>query len=299
MGCHKVYSVSVVIPCFNEERHIGACIDSVRRQEYGMEFEIIAVDNGSTDNTVRIIEGKNIALVSAARRGPAPAKNRGIERARGEILVFLDADCVAADGWLDRMIAPFEDSSIGCVAGELVALKPETELENFLIRKEHLSQSVNVSHPFLPYAATANAAYRREIFQLAGLFDEDLFAGEDADMSWRMQLQTNYKLAFNAEAVAYHPQEKTLRDLFRQKVRHASGSVALYKKFRKDWPQPHVSIKVRYWEYCSLARRLMSFFRNYLNNRKCLDDKDYITVLEAGSKLGLIKGSIINRVWYF
>lgn len=289
--------VSIVIPCLNEEKNIGQCIDSIKQQNWE-QYEIIAIDNGSIDDTIRIIKEHGIILGKAKRKGPAAAKNKGIEKAKGDIIIFIDADCVAHPAWLVNMIKLFEDHSIGCVAGEIVGFEPRTELERFLIKKGHLSQFKNVNHSFLPYAATANVAYRRDVFDRAGLFDEDLFTGEDADMSWRMQLKADYKLTYSPQAIVYHLREVTLKGLFRQKLRHADGAVALYKKYKNLWSKQNIPLKMKYWEYRSILKRLMRIGMKCLLTKNYLNDVDYNTILEAGWKAGLIKGSIRYRVWY-
>ena len=292
--------VSIIIPCLNEAENIEKCIDSIKGQHYDGEYEIIAVDNGSKDNTLRIIKDKGVILERAKKKGPSAAKNKGIERAKGNIVVFLDADCIAHPDWLNNMIGPFRNNSnIGCVAGEITAYEPQTKIEQFLSKRRHLSQSVNVNHSFLPYAATANSAYRKEVFEVIGLFDENLLIGEDADMSWRMQLQTDYKLNYIPEAVVYHPHETSLKALFKQKKRHAYGAVALYKKYKQFWPEQNRSLKKIYWEYHSITKRLLKFSKDYLlGSCKNHNEPHFQTILEAGWKLGLITGSLRYRVWY-
>lgn len=296
--------VSIVIPCFNEEKYIGQCIDSIRNQHYDSGFEVIAVDNSSTDDTVRIIIDKGAILENAKKRGPAAAKNKGIEKAKGDIIVFIDADCVAHPDWLKRIVEPFQNLTTGCVAGEIIPNDPKTMIEKFLCSKKHLFQSVNISHPFLPFAATANAAYKREIFEKNGFFDENLFIGEDADMSWRMQLFTNYKLTYIPDATVFHPHESRPKELFRQKRRHAYGSVMLYKKYKRYRKGELKSLKQTYWEYRSLIHRGLKLF--FYKFRKNLGLKDigfapvneYQLILEIAWKVGLIQGSLRHRVWY-
>lgn len=291
---------SIIIPCFNEENNIGPCIDSIRAQDFSKNgYEIIAVDNGSIDDTVRIIREKRVKLGNAEKKGPAAAKNRGIEIAKGEIIVFLDADCIAGKDWLKNLIKPFENSGVGCVAGEIQGFEPNTHLERFLNMRKHLSQSSNVRHPFLPYAATANAAYRREVFDRVGRFDENLIIGEDADFSWKMQIKTQLELYYNPDAVVFHPQETTIKGLFSQKKRHAYGTVALYKKYRKLWKREKRPIRNIYWEYYSIIRRLFKMLRDYIMKRPVTSEDIYMqAILEAGWKLGLLKGSIAKKVWY-
>lgn len=294
--------VSVIIPCFNEEEYIGRCIDSIKAQRYRGEYEIIAVDNGSTDHTVRIIMDKGIRLERAKKRGPAPAKNEGIKNAKGDLIVFIDGDCIAAEDWLNKMVSRFKDPGIGCVSGEIMSVENKnlSALEHFLIKKDHLSQKQHIEHPFLPYAAAANVAYRKQVIDKIGLFDERLFSGEDADFSWRMQLITDYKIAYVPGAMVYHPYETSLKNLFKQKRRHAYGSVMTYKKYKKYRQNEVKSLKQIYWEYHSIIRRWYKLFLYKLKKRK-QDSRTvdhYQLILETASKVGLIQGSIMHRVWY-
>lgn len=291
---------SIIIPCFNEENNIGLCIDSIRAQDFSKNgYEIIAVDNGSKDKTLDVIMKRDVSYTVAKRRGAASAKNRGIEIAKGNIIVFLDADCIAQKDWLENLIRPFNDSYVGCVAGEIGSHEPYTNIEHFLNTRGHLSQSSNVKHSFLPYAATANAAYRREVFDRVGLFDENLIIGEDADLSWRMQLKTRFELRYSPGAIVFHPQETTLKGLFSQKKRHAYGTVALYKKYQKLWKRQKRPIHQIYWEYYSIISRLLKMFRDYVMRKRIATEDTYMqAILEAGWKLGLIKGSIAKRVWF-
>lgn len=297
---NKDYSfISIVIPCFNETEHIGKCIESIRNQQFDGDYEIIAVDNGSTDDTIGIITNKKVILEHSKLKRPAAARNKGIKKAKGEIIIFIDADCIARTDWLKNIILPFVNNDIGCVAGEIIPYKPRTRIEQFLCEKKHLSQSVNVNHNFLPYAATANAAYRRDVFEKVGFFDESLIVGEDADLSWRMQLYTKYKVSYTSVAVVNHPYETRLNSLLQQTIKHAEGAVDLYKKYKQFWPKKHTSLKQIYWEYYIFIKKLLKLTKHYLlNKEKDLDDIHLQTILEAGWKLGLIKGSIRNRIWY-
>jgi len=294
-------AISIVIPCFNEAENIGKCIDSIRRQQYNGEFEIIAVDNGSTDDTAKIIKNKGIILKYAERKGPAPAKNEGIKKAKGNIIAFIDGDCIATKDWLKNIVSGFENSDVGCVAGSIKAMEDDnlSPLERFLIKKGHLSQAQHIENSFLPFAATANAAYRKEVFDKIGLFDQELLIGEDADLSWRMQLFTNYKLRYVPDAAVFHPYESRPNELFRQKRRHAYGSVMLYKKYKKYRQEEEKSLKQIYWEYMSIARRWVKLliYKLQRNTGTCAIN-EYQLILETAQKVGLIQGSLRHRVWY-
>ena len=88
---------SVIVPACNEEKRIAECLQSLLCQETGKSFEVILADDGSADSTIEIAKslGKNVRILKQRHRGPAAARNLGARNAKGDVLVFVDADCVA------------------------------------------------------------------------------------------------------------------------------------------------------------------------------------------------------------
>ncbi len=294
--------VSIVAPAYNEGENIRACINSLKAQDFPKErFEIIIVDNNSTDNTLEIIKNLDVIYTIEHRKGRGEARNAGIMMAKGDIIALIDSDCVAEKNWLNYIVSAFADPNVGCVAGEIVAVENENSsmLEQYLIRKGHLSQKEHTEHPFLPYAATANAAYRREVFNKIGLFAEKMSSEEDADLSWRMQLSTDYRVAYVPEAVVFHPYEASSKELFKQKRRHAYSGVNLYKIYKNYRRGEVKSLKKLYWEYQSILRRWVKLLRYKLEkNPGACPINEYQLILETAQKVGLIQGSLRHRVWY-
>ena len=100
-------SVSVVIPAYNEEKYLPLCLESMKKQDYAAQYEVIVVDNTSTDNTAKIALDWGAKVVYESKRSPACARQKGVEAATGEIIVFIDADTQAPTCWLSTIVSRF------------------------------------------------------------------------------------------------------------------------------------------------------------------------------------------------
>ena len=99
--------VSVVIPAYNEEQYLPLCLESIGKQDYAGEYEVIVVDNASTDNTAKIALDWGAKVVYESKRSPACARQKGAEVATGEIIAFIDADTQAPAHWLSTIVSRF------------------------------------------------------------------------------------------------------------------------------------------------------------------------------------------------
>lgn len=225
--------ISVIVPVLNEESHIKKCIDSLVNQEF-LNYEIIIIDNGSKDNTMNLIKKyENVILLSENRKGSYIARNRGINLAKGEIIAFTDADCIVHKNWLKELYKGFSNVNIGCVVGSIVPYQGKNIVEIYSRNKDILSQKTTLDTKFLPYGQTANVAFKKDVFNIIGMFDEIQIYGGDADIAWRMQLNTDYKLIYNDDAIIQHRHRTTFKGLFKQQFRYGFGRMMLYKKYDK------------------------------------------------------------------
>lgn len=223
-------AVSVVIPVYNGAETIGACIESLLNQSYPKNaFEIIVVENGSTDQTVGIVQRYPVRLFHSPQRGPAAARNLGISHSSGEIVAFTDADCIAERHWLEELVKPYEQPEIGGVGGSILAYQhPERDIvERFSEEHSPLINFISGDAEFLPHLYTANASYCRSLLTRVNGFNAGLITAEDVDLSWRIQLQTGAKLAYRQEAIIYHHHRSTRAGLARQYRQYGFGEILL------------------------------------------------------------------------
>jgi len=156
-------TVSIIIRARNEERWIGSCLKSVFEQEY-KEFEVILVDNHSTDGTVSKVLRWSVRVVSVDEYLPGKSLNEGIKNSSGSILVFLSAHCVPTNKtWLNNLIAPLEDETVAGVYGRQEPLNftsPEDKRD--LLIAFGLDKKRQRRDPFFH---NANSAMRRMIWE--------------------------------------------------------------------------------------------------------------------------------------
>jgi glycosyltransferase involved in cell wall biosynthesis len=234
---------SIIVPVHNMFDTIGPCIESLVSQNYEKnKFEIIVVDNMSTDSTRDIVKKYPVTLLDeTVYQSSYAARNTGIKNARGKCLAFTDADCVADPNWLIEIAKRLNDTEIGCFAGEIYSYPPTTLTERFSENIGLLRQKGPVSGwHFKPYAQTANAVYRAEVFEKIGYFHPSMKSGGDADIAWRMQEKTDYKLLFVPEAKIYHKHRVDASELYKQFRRYGTGKLS-WKTFHNAFKLPHVA----------------------------------------------------------
>ncbi|MEA5532763.1 glycosyltransferase [Crocosphaera sp. XPORK-15E] len=250
-------NVSVIIPIYNGEEDLPNLIDCLRSQTYPKDqVEYLLVNNNSSDQTSQILEkaaadaqqiGINLkALNENQIQSSYAARNQGIRQAIGNILAFTDADCRPIPQWIEELVKPFIDENIGIVVGELAALSGNSLLEKYAERYGVMSQKFLLEHPFLPYGQTANLAIRRSIFHQVGLFRPYLTTGGDADICWRIQQETNWKLTFSPTAIIHHRHRSNFKELRSQWRRYGQSNQYLHELYGVDLMREFTAKEVFY-----------------------------------------------------
>src|SRR4051794_5701981 len=165
---------------------LARCLAALREQTLDAErFEVVVVDDGSTDETARVLAGaahdRGPALEvvrHASSRGASAARNAGWRRARAPVVAFTDDDCVPVAGWLAAGLAACAAAPGAIVQGRIDPLPSERHLLG------PFSRTLSVPGP-APTFATANVFYPRALIERLGGFDEHMTTGEDTDLAWR------------------------------------------------------------------------------------------------------------------
>jgi len=202
-------SVSVIIPVRNRPDEIEACLDSLTKVCYPDDkMEIIVVDDGSTDDTLLRISRFQARLISLKENHYASfCRNLGAAKANGEILAFVDSDCVVEPYWLMELIPVFERQMVGAVGGKVSSyfsrsgLNRYEEVKSSLVISTRAKSSLEGDRSF--YVPSCNLLVRRKAFLKVGGYREDLIVGEDVDLCWRLQ-DRGYHVEFVPRGTVFH-----------------------------------------------------------------------------------------------
>jgi glycosyltransferase involved in cell wall biosynthesis len=222
---------SVVVPAYQAKDVIGDCVKALNAQNTPRErYEIIVVDDGSTDDTAAVArEAGADQVIICPHRGPAAARNAGVEAASGEIILFTDADCEPPPAWIERIVVPFQDRATDGAKGtyqtrqrSLVARFAQLEYED---KYDKMRGQAHID-----FVDTYSAAYRRRVFEQGEGFDPafPLPANEDIEFSYRLA-QLGYKLVFVPEAVVFHHHTDTITGYLRRKYYVGFWRVRMYR----------------------------------------------------------------------
>ncbi|MEI6480113.1 MAG: glycosyltransferase family A protein, partial [bacterium] len=121
--------ISLIIPAYNEEKYIGDCLRSIFDTHKNSFFEIIVIDNASTDKTAEIASSFGVKVFHENQKGVVRARQRGYLEAKGDILAFVDADTLMPEGWLNIIKKEFEDANNVCVSGPYIYYDQSTFLK--------------------------------------------------------------------------------------------------------------------------------------------------------------------------
>ncbi len=242
--------ISVIIPVYNDPDGIKDTLNSLVNQDYpANNFEIIVADNGSTDDTIDIINeyiDKYPTLVRLVVedkiQSSYAARNRGIESSRGSVIAFIDADMSVNSDWLTKIDRSFKKHKwdyLACAVDIYLKNKSIYGLYN-KITGFPIKNYVNEGH----YAPTCCLVVRKALFDELGLFDPRLIGGGDGEFGTRVY-QSGRKLYFDPAIVMMHPARSSFKGLFNKYFRIGRGNFQLtmrhpdrFKGLRKVYLNP-------------------------------------------------------------
>ncbi|MBN2014699.1 MAG: glycosyltransferase family 2 protein [Candidatus Altiarchaeota archaeon] len=219
-------SLSLIVPAYNEEIHIGETIKAVKNLSYPVGVEVIVVDDGSTDKTAERAEELGVRVIRQDNAGKAAALNRGISEAMGEVVGCVDADSYPAEDALLKMITFFSDTKVAAVTSSILV----RDARNFLQKLQEMEYLLIAwNRKLLDYLNSVYVTpgplslYRKSVLEKLGGFDENVLT-EDIEIAWRLQ-KAHYRIRMALPAKVYTTAPSSFRSWWRQRLRWDIGGI--------------------------------------------------------------------------
>lgn len=282
--------VSVIIPVRNGAAVLPGQLKALANQDYDGAWEVVVVDNDSHDATADVAlawktKMPQLRVITARRHGVNHARNAGATAARGDVLLFCDADDVATPSWLRAM------ASAACTADIVGGYLDYDTLNSPRARSSRMPNPrdrLPVVYEFLPYAVGACFGVRTDVFTALGGFNEAYVGcgAEDVEFCWRAQL-ASYSLGYAGDAVMQYRLRDRLWPMARQNFCYGQGAARLFRDFRAHGSIPgNTRQAVEHWQW--LVRHLW-----HLSST----DRAAWWISHFAWHLGRLVGSIKHRVW--
>lgn len=185
--------ISVVIPAYNEEKLIARCLQSLKEQTYNKDnFEVIIVDNGSSDTTVKVAKSFGVKVYTYKdHRNPSAARGFGITKVKSKIIAFTDADSVVTSGWLKTIDKLLYNQELVCIGGRVLPDKKTSWIKAvFSLYDVFFGLSNAIGKPIM---GGYNMAMQKDSYEQVGGLDGNLRSGDDFDLVARLREKYGYK----------------------------------------------------------------------------------------------------------
>jgi glycosyltransferase involved in cell wall biosynthesis len=227
---------SVIVPAYQAAQHLPRCLSALQQQTIDRaQYEIIVIDDGSTDGTADVAEQALCdfpvaRIIRAEHSGPAGARNLGVQAAQGNVLLFTDADCEPAPGWIEHFARAFADPSVSGAKGSY-ATRQQSLVARFVQQEYQERYDYTRRQSRIDFIDTYSAAYRRTAFTDNGGFDVSFPTAsvEDQEFSFRLA-ERGYHLVFVPTAIVYHQHNTSLARYYRRKYNIGHWKMSVLKR---------------------------------------------------------------------
>jgi GT2 family glycosyltransferase len=228
--------ISVVVCSYNGSRTIRDCLDGLALLDYP-DYEVVVVDDGSTDATAAIAREYDVRLISTENRGLSAARNTGLDAATGEIVAYTDDDARPDPHWLRYLAVTFE-AGHAAVGGPNIAPPGDGPIADCVANAPGGPVHVLLTDTVAEHVPGCNMAFRRERLAAIGGFDPIYrTAGDDVDACWRIQ-EAGGTIGFSPAAMVWHHRRNSVRTYWKQQQGYGRAEALLERK----WPEKYNSL---------------------------------------------------------
>ncbi len=226
--------ISIAICARNEADHIGETLEAIRKLDYP-NYEVIVVDDGSTDSTAAVAQGFGVRVISTENRGLSSARNAALEAATGEIVAYIDGDAYPDPHWLRYLAYTFTTTSHVGVGGPNILPPDDNTISECVANSPGGPIHVLISDSEAEHIPGCNMAFRRSALIEVGGFDPQFrAAGDDVDLCWRLQ-ERDWTLGFSPAALVWHHRRESVRGYWKQQKGYGKAEAMLERK----WPEKY------------------------------------------------------------
>ena len=234
--------VTVAVCTHNGGATLGRCLDGLRALDYP-DYEVLVVDDGSTDDSAAIAASFGLRVVRTRNRGLSAARNTALELATGEIVAYLDDDAWPDPHWLAYLARAFGRSAHAVIGGPNVPPPPRNLVERAVAAAPGGPVHVLLSDQVAEHVPGCNLAVRREVVRELGGFDPRFrAAGDDVDLCWRIQ-ESGLTVGFEPAAMVWHHRRDSIRGYLRQQRGYGKAEALLERK----WPERYTALGHAIW----------------------------------------------------
>lgn len=234
--------ISVIVCTYNGARTIRDCCEGLLELNYP-NFEVIVVDDGSSDTTGAIASEYGFRVIRTPNRGLSHARNIGMRAASGEIVAYIDDDTRPDRDWLTYLAATFRETDHAAVGGPNLAPPEDGTLADCVANAPGNPTHVLITDSEAEHIPGCNMAIRKRCLGAIGGFDPQFrVAGDDVDVCWRLQ-ERGWTIGFNPAAVVWHHRRNSLRAYWRQQRGYGIAEALLENK----WHQKHNAVGQFTW----------------------------------------------------
>lgn len=238
----KMPKISVVVCTYNGSATIQKCLEGISRIDYP-NYEVIVVNDGSTDHTASIVEKFNVKLISTTNHGLSSARNTGMYNASGEIIAYIDDDAWPDQHWLQYIAHAYSSSDHACIGGPNISPYDTGFISACVANAPGGPVHVLETDEIAEHVPGCNMTFRRDALMKIGGFDPVFrTAGDDVDTCWRIQ-ESGRTIGFHPSALVWHQRRDSLKAYWRQQKGYGKAEALLEAK----WPEKYNSLGHLTW----------------------------------------------------